>query len=323
MAITARVPVAPLDASVARLRAWEGAAPYPRLAVFPIPTLHLLINFGDAYPVYGLVCGPSARARAEAECGCGPRIRPSMAGGASYVMGVWDAALVMDWPHASHGVGVTFRPGGAYPFLQLPLGELRNQMAPVEALWGRAAAEELRERLAAVSTPVERLVLLERHLLGRLAGWGATRRASGLEPRLARVRYGAAAIARAHGTLAIRALSDELGVSHKYLIAQFNELVGATPKALSRLYRLRSALAHLDPSPDPARPAHPITWAHVAQEAGYYDEPHFNRDFRAFTGLTPTDYLQGLRRFHAEHPGPVHALAPRFLQMGSSEPGQR
>jgi AraC-like DNA-binding protein len=40
--------------------------------------------------------------------------------------------------------------------------------------------------------------------------------------------------------------------------------------------------------------------------AGYFDQAHFGHEFRAFTGLTPTRYVEVRRRFLREHPG--HAL---------------
>jgi AraC-like DNA-binding protein len=53
-------------------------------------------------------------------------------------------------------------------------------------------------------------------------------------------------------------------------------------------------------------PSGPVDWLELAARAGYYDQAHFGNDFRAFTGLFPTRYLDVRRRFLDEHPG--HAL---------------
>jgi AraC-like DNA-binding protein len=52
-------------------------------------------------------------------------------------------------------------------------------------------------------------------------------------------------------------------------------------------------------------PAGPIDWGDLAGGAGYFDQAHFGHNFRAFTGLTPTRYVEVRRRFLREHPGHV------------------
>jgi AraC-like DNA-binding protein len=49
----------------------------------------------------------------------------------------------------------------------------------------------------------------------------------------------------------------------------------------------------------------PIDWGDLAGGAGYFDQAHFGHEFRAFTGLTPTRYVEVRRRFLREHPGHV------------------
>ena len=77
------------------------------------------------------------------------------------------------------------------------------------------------------------------------------------------------------------------------------ELIGVTPKRLARTYRFAATVFAINP-------AGPIDWGDLAYGAGYFDQAHFGHEFRAFTGLTPTRYVEVRRRFLREHPG--HAL---------------
>lgn len=84
-----------------------------------------------------------------------------------------------------------------------------------------------------------------------------------------------------------------------HLAQRFRELIGVTPKRLARTYRFAATVFSIDP-------AGPIVWGDLASGAGYFDQAHFGHEFREFTGLTPTRYLEVRRRFLREHPG--HAL---------------
>jgi AraC-like DNA-binding protein len=289
MGITLRRPSPPLDAYIARLWSSEGPPPYPRMAALPTPSLQLMVNFGSTYHVY----------EASTERG-----EPCATCAESWAIGLRNRPYVMVWPCDLQLVTVSFRLGGAAPFLRLPLAELRNQIVSLDAIWG-SAATEIRERLGALPTPQERLALLERLLLERLARLGESPR--GLDPGLAAARYAVAELARAGGALSIRALAERIGMSHKHLITQFQQLVGGTPKAVARIYRLQRVLNSIDAT-------RPRLWAEVAHQAGYYDEAHFNREFQVFTGRTPTAYLRVLRQARLERPD--FALYPTFLPSG-------
>jgi hypothetical protein len=88
------------------------------------------------------------------------------------------------------------------------------------------------------------------------------------------------------------------GVSSTHLAHRFKELIGVTPKRLARTYRFAATVFAIDP-------ARPIDWGDLAGGAGYFDQAHFGHEFRAFTGLTPTRYVEVRRRFLREHPGHV------------------
>jgi AraC-like DNA-binding protein len=198
-------------------------------------------------------------------------------------------AMEFGYPAATRSVGVHFKPWGLAPFLSLPAVELRDRPVTVEEVWGRPIIAELRDRLATAAGPQEMLILLEDELMRRV----------GETAGLRLVRHTSSVIAAATGAVAIGDLSVAAGVSSTHLAQRFKEVIGVTPKRLARTYRFAAAVRAIDP-------AGPVDWLELAGRAGYYDQAHFGHDFRAFTGLTPTRYLDVRRRFLREHPG--HAL---------------
>src|SRR5690349_822558 len=197
-------------------------------------------------------------------------------------------AFEFGYPPGTRSVGVHFKPWGPAPFLSMPAGELCDRPVTLEDVWGRSTVAALQDRLATAAGPDEMLTLLEDQLMRMLcetAGLGL-------------VHHVSSVIAAARGEVAIGDLSVAAGVSSTHLARRFKEVIGVTPKRLARSYRFTATVLAIDP-------AGPVDWAELAGGAGYFDQAHFGHEFREFTGLTPTRYVEVRRRFLREHPGHV------------------
>ncbi|MCB0083955.1 MAG: hypothetical protein KDE47_23605, partial [Caldilineaceae bacterium] len=137
------LPSPPLDNYIDYFYYIDGALPNPREQILPTGWLDLEVNLGDAIQVYD-----ATGTKAVATCT------------QSWWVDVWNTYGTVVWPPHTQLMGIHFKPGGAYPFLNFPLSELQNQIVPAEALWGNYAAE-LFERLAAAPSVAERLLLFE------------------------------------------------------------------------------------------------------------------------------------------------------------------
>jgi AraC-like DNA-binding protein len=270
MHYVARVPRPPLDGLIDDLYYLEGAPPYARLTLPPSPAAFLIVNLGAPFRI---------RAGTDIEA-------------AGYADGVVvtssTSALEFGYPAWTRSVGVHFKPWGLAPFLSMPAAELRDRPVTLEDVWGLRAGAELRDRLATANEPDQMLTLLEHELMRRL------REVAGL----ALVRHTSGVIAATSGAVAIGDLSVAAGVSNTHLAQRFKALIGVTPKRLARSYRFVATVFAINP-------AGPIDWGDLAYGAGYFDQAHFDHEFRAFTGLTPTRYVEVRRRFLREHPGHV------------------
>lgn len=166
-----------------------------------------------------------------------------------------------------------FRPGGAARFLDQPLHELYASTVSLDVLVPPRDVENLREQVTQAESDSERIAVLETFLLARL-------RPGPSDPVVAAA---VRAISDAGGQIRMRALARQLGISQDPFEKRFRRIVGASPKQLASVVRLRQAI-------DSYRPGMPL--APLALEAGYFDQSHFHRELRAATGEPPGRFLR-------------------------------
>ena len=170
-------------------------------------------------------------------------------------------------------MGVHFKAGGAFPFLCAEASELTNAHANLSDLWGRSGLE-LRERLCAASTPQERFHIMEAALRTHFH----TPATSQFQIQMA-LKWMVTVDNRA----SVRDVSRELGFSQRRFIQIFSSLVGLTPKLFCRISRFQQACVLTENAAGP-------NWAELAVTCGYFDQSHLIRDFKEFSGSTPTIY---------------------------------
>jgi AraC-like DNA-binding protein len=195
----------------------------------------------------------------------------------------WDSGPLFEYPARVRLVGVHFKPWGMSPFAGMPAAELRDRWVPVDAVWHRSL-DRIRNQVGDIASPAEALRVLEEELRSRLAK--APSRGLDL------VQHTGRRLEASHGAVPVGALADAAGVSGNHLATQIKSHVGVTPKRVARIRFARLILS--------VEALRPVDWPELAQTAGYFDQAHFSREFKDFTGHTPTEYLALRRRFPAE-----------------------
>jgi AraC-like DNA-binding protein len=174
----------------------------------------------------------------------------------------------------SSSIGLQLRPGAALALLGLPADELAGRHARLEDIWGPDAGR-LREALLAAPTAADKLHGLEAFLMTRLAHSPV----SGAQPAVL------AGLQRLRAGDSVDQAARHSGYSQRQFVRLFVQAVGLTPRLYLRVQRFQKALRLMH-----GQGVHLPALADVAFAAGYSDQPHFNRDFRAFSGLSPEQY---------------------------------
>ena len=172
-------------------------------------------------------------------------------------------------------LGVHFKLGGAFPFVQLPVGELHNIGVTLSDLWGERNAQRLLSELHEAPGAQRKFRLLEQWLIER-----ATDR---LRKHPAVTFAMRAFCSGPFGSTA--QIADKTGYSQRHFIELFRNEVGLRPKQFRRLYRFRSVIEAVQGRTN-------VDWTDIGLSAGYFDQAHLIHDFREFSDLTPEQYLK-------------------------------
>lgn len=157
-----------------------------------------------------------------------------------------------------------------------PPAALANRVVALDALLGRSA-RDLGQQLGDAPDAAARFDLLDRFAAARLAR----------TPAPDRRIVAAAAMLRRMPDAAIATVADAVSLDRRGLARRFGETMGLSPRRYARLARFERFTAALGRQPDRAL-------AELALDAGYYDQPHLNRDVRALAAATPAELRRRL-----------------------------
>ncbi|MDP3856994.1 MAG: helix-turn-helix domain-containing protein [Stagnimonas sp.] len=251
-------PRAELAGQVAMLWYGEGSVSYQRDRILPGGGSFLLINLGPTQ--YRIEPGPPERRVPFQDI---------------WYSGQHQTPIDTEAPHGNALLGVAFHAGGGYGWLEAPASACADRTLPLAELLGDCVLA-LREQLLNTASLERRFDRVEDWLAGRLS------------PRRvlhAAVRGALAQLGARQGQVRIEQLCAETGYSRKHLNSLFLQQVGQSPKTLARLQRFRAALQLLGGVAQ-------VPWAELAEHCGYYDQSHLIRDFRAFSGYAPGEFLR-------------------------------
>lgn len=251
------------NAVVGEYQGWVESAPMPVFRrQMPVIMVPVLLNFGPGWEVGSPRTDKGA-------------LRPFD----SFIAGLHDQSADTLSGGDAACLQLNLTPLGAYRLLGLPMHEIANRTVDLSDLLGSPGAG-LIDQLRHADDWRRRFDLLDSFLLVRIMD---------RVPLANDIAWALQQLQRSHGRVAIGRLADDLSISRKRLINRFHEQIGLPPKTIGRIYRFNRMLAHLQRpvSKGGGRPS----LAELADACGYYDQAHFNRDFRDFAGMAPGAYL--------------------------------
>jgi AraC-like DNA-binding protein len=168
---------------------------------------------------------------------------------------------------------VCFHPNGFLPFTTIPIKDMENTAVPLEKLFG-TDGQEIEQKILNAHSTSERIALIETFLFNRLANTETVDHI---------LKSTVETILTANGQLSVEELSRKTNINRRQLERKFSSAIGLSPKQLSKTIRLQATLKVLLNKKI-------INLTDVAYENEYYDQAHFIKDFKEFTGLTPKEF---------------------------------
>lgn len=197
------------------------------------------------------------------------------------LIGISDLPFIVDAEQdAPSGIiGVEFTTIGAYRFFNLKQSDLKNRIFKLEELLGKVV-RNLEIQIAEKEKLNDKIRLLQEYLISQFAK---------TQPDTV-FEFCVQQIKKTNGGISVKQLEKATGYSSRWLNMKFEENVGMSPKSLCAIIRFQAIYQALLSHP-------PSILQNKAYYDLYYDQSHFIREFKRFTGTSPTKFETRISEF--------------------------
>ena len=166
---------------------------------------------------------------------------------------------------------VYFTEIGFTHFSSGPANELFNLSLSLDDIFDKNKVRETSEKLALAATDVQRIKIVEQFLLAHLRAVQTDK----LIVESVKRMY------QSKGSVRIKELAGQLCISQSPFEKRFRKVVGTTPKKFASIIRFNTVLDSLNKAG---------TLTEICYENNFFDQAHFIKDFRQYTGDTPENF---------------------------------
>ncbi|HEX6225468.1 MAG TPA: helix-turn-helix domain-containing protein [Chryseolinea sp.] len=171
---------------------------------------------------------------------------------------------------------VRFYPYGFTTFVTASLKQLANTETPLGILFGEKQASDLERKIVQASGTNTRIGVIEEFLLNKLKNKSTIDHI---------VKSTIDVLLSTGGSKSINSILENDLSKKRQLERKFIKHVGISPKQLGKVIRLQTALRMLL-----NQQSESLT--KIAYDSAYYDQAHFIKDFKEFTGINPKEFLE-------------------------------
>jgi AraC-like DNA-binding protein len=188
-----------------------------------------------------------------------------------FVIGLSTSAAIIECDADYGNLCVEFKPRGAYRFFEFPMHEMASQIYQAPDLFIRLG-NELQEKVTEIEDIDQKVRFVEQFLYQQFVSLSKS------DPL---TEYAIDRIIASKGLVSVNELSEETGYSRRYLLNKFTRNLGLSPKEFACIVRFNEIYKG-------------INLNHIDEDQLYklyYDQSHFIKEFKKYTGFTPGEYV--------------------------------
>ncbi|GAB3352764.1 AraC family transcriptional regulator [Arachidicoccus ginsenosidivorans] len=170
---------------------------------------------------------------------------------------------------------VYFTETGFTHFALHPANYLFNLSLSLDYIFDKNSVIEVEEKIAIANTDKQRIKIVEQFLVSQLKDIQTDK----LIVEAVKLIY------QSNGTIRIKELNEKLFISQSPFEKRFRKVVGTTAKKFASIVRFNTVLNNLNESK---------TLTEICYENNFFDQAHFIKDFKQFTGNTPENFKRFL-----------------------------